>query len=802
MNAERQQSPVGLAPAAWVALGCIVPLLLVHSGFSSFLAAAPHALEAEPIGLPNVHPSDGLGSRGLSIMAWIAFSSTLLLGLVAALRARYGRDSSLPIMAALWILIAVCNLLRSFVNDDWVNQAQASPESLSLAWGITRGFSACAILGLLGIALWQEQRGREVSSLGLPLLMGTGLFVLLAPIFWRSLVGLVSAPSAIPGKGLLAWLPTLTLVFAASVLYPRYRRGHRDAVTAAFGLSLIPWLGAEICLRFISLGPFDSGFWIAEFLSVGASFLPLGGLLLDDLKTTRDYGAQTLYLDEQRKKFELQANALDQARQKAEEANRAKSEFLTNISHEIRTPLTAIVGYAELLARPNRDGKDDPAWTKGLRRGSDHLLSLVNDILDLSKVEAGKMRVTLAPRSPLQIVRQVVQMMRPQAREKLLDLSLELVGKLPRQIVTDEIRLRQILVNLVSNAVKFTDSGSITIKMRMRGQATRSPCLEISVKDSGIGIPEERLSDIFAPFTQVAEVDQVRREGTGLGLDISIRMARLLGGDLSVQSSPGIGSNFTLILDVGSMHELEFADPSDLSKAAEKPSPPDETPELEADFSGCRLLVVEDGRDNQRILRFLLEETGALVDIAENGREALDRVSASAKSYDLILMDIQMPVMDGYEATAELRRCGFEAPIVALTAFASSRDLERCVDVGCSHFLTKPLVPRDLMETLEKHLHARLRLPKIREGGAAESLAQNPRFLPLIRKFLRSLPDRIFALERALRGGDEEAILTLVHQLWLSRNREYGLCVPGNSPGGGWGRRRPRPTPRTTRATF
>ncbi|MFP6640679.1 MAG: ATP-binding protein [Myxococcota bacterium] len=432
------------------------------------------------------------------------------------------------------------------------------------------------------------------------------------------------------------------------------------------------------------------------------------------------------------------------------------------MSHEIRTPLTAIVGYAELLVRPRRDSVDRDAWIKGLRRGSNHLLSLVDDILDLSKIEAGKMRVSKAPQSPVQIVRQVIQLMRPQAREKMLNLSFELTGKLPREIDTDEVRLRQILVNLVSNAIKFTDSGGVTIKMRVRRLSAESAVLEISVEDTGIGIPEEKLSAVFAPFTQVAEGT---REGTGLGLDISIRMAQLLGGELAVQSTEGKGSTFFLRLNLGPMAALDLADPSELNRHPEQLLFDQNSTVEDIRFDGYRVLVVEDGRDNQAILRFLLEEAGAKVGIAEDGREAVDEISAAGKDYDLVLMDVQMPVMDGYEATAKLRQIGFEAPIIAVTAYALPRDLERVLAAGCNDFVTKPLIPADLLRKVESWLSPREASVVHEASDRPSRLTENERFLPLLRKFLAGLADRITAIESAQAEGDEAALLSLVHQL-------------------------------------
>jgi CheY-like chemotaxis protein/HPt (histidine-containing phosphotransfer) domain-containing protein/anti-sigma regulatory factor (Ser/Thr protein kinase) len=432
------------------------------------------------------------------------------------------------------------------------------------------------------------------------------------------------------------------------------------------------------------------------------------------------------------------------------------------MSHEIRTPLTAMVGYAELLTRPRREAGDQEAWMKGLRRGSNHLLALVNDILDLSKIEAGKMQVSLSPQSPLQILRQVVQLMRPQAKEKMLYLSLELAGHLPRNIDTDEVRLRQILVNLVSNAVKFTDTGGITIRMRMRRQGRDSSMLEISVKDTGIGIPEDRLAEIFFPFTQASEQPH---QGTGLGLDISMRMAELLDGELSVQSQPGKGSTFSLGLDIGPVTKLDMVEPSELVQTPDPPLAADASLDAEPSFEGRRLLVVEDGRDNQRILRFLLEEAGARVDVAEDGKKAVDAVMASEKSYDLILMDVQMPVMDGYEATAELRRRGFQAPIIAITAYALARDLKRCLAAGCNDFITKPLVPGQLLSTLHHWLGRDA--PSSLQGGGTKSClpGREQRFRDLVQGFLAGIPDKVTAMEAARRSGDEDSLRTHVHQI-------------------------------------
>jgi signal transduction histidine kinase/CheY-like chemotaxis protein len=620
---------------------------------------------------------------------------------------------------------------------------------------------------VLGVALvvWMEGRDRFVSSCALLVAASVGFAVLahgLTARFAASNLLIQDASLAQLVTQTVEWLPAAIYVGAAFLIYPRYLAVRSDAVSAAFALSLIPHLAAEFYKTFLSANLLDSAFNIAHVLDTLAYLLPVGGLLFDYFSTFRELEQKTARLNEQSEKFKTQASALDQARKKAEEANRAKSEFLANMSHEIRTPLTAMVGYAELLTRPRRAAGDQEAWMKGLRRGSDHLLALVNDILDLSKIEAGKMQVSLAPQSPLQIARQVVQLMRPQAKEKMLYLSLEMAGSLPRSIATDEVRLRQILVNLVGNAVKFTDTGGITIKMRMRKQTKESARLEISVKDTGIGISEEQLSDIFSPFTQASEQ---LHEGTGLGLDISVRMAELLDGQLSVQSTPGKGSVFTLGLNVGPTVNLDMVEPSELAKTPDPSLAANNSAEMDLCFDGRRFLVVDDGRDNQRILRFLLEEAGAQVDVAEDGKQALDAVACSESAYDLILMDVQMPIMDGYEATAELRRRGFHSPIIAITAYALARDLKRCLAAGCNDFVTKPLVPGQLMRILQRWMGEKVPSPASVGFPKGSGPGREQRFRELVEGFLAGIPKKISAIENARAAGDEESLRTQVHQI-------------------------------------
>jgi len=398
--------------------------------------------------------------------------------------------------------------------------------------------------------------------------------------------------------------------------------------------------------------------------------------------------------------------SLRQARAQAEAANLSKSEFLANMSHEIRTPMTAILGYADLLEldgelTPDREEALDAIRT--IKANSNHLLTIINDILDMSKIDSGKMSVESIEISPVDIIDEVTDLVRRQCDGKRLELKVVFETDIPKSIKSDPTRLRQILLNLLGNAIKFTEVGSVTLSVSFFSETST---LEFAVIDTGIGMsPEQRdLIARFEPFSQADTSTTRKFGGSGLGLRICNGLACILGGTIEVESELGVGSRFTLAIDVGSSPAIELIGKNDLA-LGKKLSPAQTSAVRCTDnvkLQGCRVLLAEDGPDNQRLISYHLRKAGAEVQLAENGLQAVQCIQEAADGKlalpDLILMDMQMPEMDGYAATRRLRELGFTLPIVALTAHAMAGDRQKCLDAGCVEYLTKPIDREELIE--------------------------------------------------------------------------------------------------------
>ena len=427
-------------------------------------------------------------------------------------------------------------------------------------------------------------------------------------------------------------------------------------------------------------------------------------------------------LQEQKAELELRFRQLEQARTEAnvarleaENANRAKTEFLASFSHEIRTPMTAILGYADILLDPSLNENLKVNSVQVIRRNGEHLLTLINDILDIAKIEAGKMTVENIACSVEDIVYHVESLMRDLAASKNISLETSFMGPIPRVCKSDPNRLRQVLINLVGNAIKFTSQGSVKIVTSFE-PASSSVCslIRFDVIDTGIGLSPEQSAKLFQPFCQAEGSTERRFGGTGLGLAISQQLARLMGGAISIESKVGLGSTFTVRVAAGN-HSAELYTPEAKktgtnNDAADSPAEQHAAQASKArgacKYEG-RVLMAEDGPDNQRLIRFQLSKLGIEVDVADNGLIAVqkfDLAQREGRPYKLVLMDMQMPELDGYAAARHLRVRGWKGAIVALTAHAMAGDRERCLENGCSDYLSKPIDRRELLRVLDETL--------------------------------------------------------------------------------------------------
>jgi signal transduction histidine kinase/HPt (histidine-containing phosphotransfer) domain-containing protein/ActR/RegA family two-component response regulator len=489
----------------------------------------------------------------------------------------------------------------------------------------------------------------------------------------------------------------------------------------------------------------------------------------------------TMHRDHLEELVESRTIELTAARDRAEEANRAKSNFLANMSHEIRTPMTAILGYADMMLSPVQTMSDRINALQVVRRNARHLMDLINDILDISKIEAEKMMVEKIPCDIAQAAVEVASMLRPRALAKQLSLRVEFQGPIPASVLTDSMRLKQVLMNLTGNAIKFTEKGEVCIKVWVeRRPAGNRACFAVS--DTGIGLTSGQIGKLFKPFVQADESMTRKYGGTGLGLVISKKLALYMGGDISVVSDQSTGSIFTFWVETGPLDNITMREGLTEAMLA-VPVTGDGSDDIA--LRG-RILLAEDGVDNQQLLMMYLTTAGAEVVLAENGRLAVER--ARGEKFDVILMDMQMPELDGYAATSELRRLGFTLPIIALTAHAMSGDRAKCISAGCTDYLTKPIDKELLLRTVASYLQTVRSenqtgiplVPKPIDQPLSEPVSVSPiRFDPginpvaaispamhkAVAEFVSRLPDRVSSLTALSDGGDVEELRRIVHQL-------------------------------------
>ncbi|MFK7778594.1 MAG: ammonium transporter [Gimesia sp.] len=417
-------------------------------------------------------------------------------------------------------------------------------------------------------------------------------------------------------------------------------------------------------------------------------------------------------LETAREELEEKAARLKKANIDAEASSRAKSEFLANMSHEIRTPMTAVLGYTDLLIDESWGRPSSLKLLDVIKRNGNYLLEIINDILDLSKIESGKLAIETIPFSLIEKLKEIQTLMNVRAENQELQFKLSFNGKIPILINSDPTRLKQILINLLGNAIKFTpDGGKVILETSFLNSESDMPLLQFRIQDTGIGMTQEQIESLYQPFVQADSSTTRKFGGTGLGLAISKRLSEMLGGDLICESVPNEGTVFTLTIKIGELETIEFYDdPKAALKSIKVTNQNDSSnagTSREKIKGTCSVLLAEDGIDNQRLISTLLKKEGASVMLAENGeialRRALDALE-NGKPFDVILMDMSMPVLDGYGATQQLRELGYKLPIVALTAHAMSGDREKCLLSGCDDYITKPVNRaklRDIVHTYQ-----------------------------------------------------------------------------------------------------
>ena len=390
---------------------------------------------------------------------------------------------------------------------------------------------------------------------------------------------------------------------------------------------------------------------------------------------------------------------LEEKTNEAMAASVAKSAFLANMSHEIRTPMNAILGFAHMLRQGNYENENERVeFLDTICTSGQHLLGVINNILDLSKIEAGCLVTETISVSPHQLIADVISITRVNALSKGLGLDYNWIGPVPKFILTDPAKFRQLLINLIGNAIKFTEKGGVHVVARLMAKQKN---LQIQVIDTGIGVPADKLDTIFTPFSQ-ADASMTRRfGGTGLGLSISRKIAVALGGSLIVESQLGVGSTFTATIATGEIGELHLRGAPPVADVIPASEADDHEPKKSAP-KGCRVLLVEDGDINRRLICKMLNHHGIEVLEAVNGQIGVDL--ATTHEFDVILMDMQMPIKDGYTAAKELRAKGLSIPIVALTAHAMTGDEEKCRNAGCSDYLTKPIEEDQLLAKITELL--------------------------------------------------------------------------------------------------
>lgn len=454
---------------------------------------------------------------------------------------------------------------------------------------------------------------------------------------------------------------------------------------------------------------------------------------------------------------------LEKAKNLAEESVRIKEQFLANMSHEIRTPMNGIIGLSNVLQKTPLS-PDQRKYLNAIRTSADNLLVIINDILDFSKIQAGKVTFEETTFNLPEVIRHIMAVLEVRAHERFNSLHYTIDNNVPEHVTGDPVRLSQILNNLIGNAIKFTEHGSVCLTISCMKQTDDETLLQFSVSDTGIGIPEDKLETIFESFTQASNDTTRKYGGTGLGLTISRRFVELQGGKIEVKSRYGKGSLFSFTIPFRLCEKNDTSHPDEEGNAEKAP--------CAEELGKLNVLLAEDNEINQLLVSQLMSDWNFNLDVVENGKQALEKLSE--KDYDLVLMDMQMPVMTGYEAIEQIRQSDSTLqtmPVIALTAHATSGEVEKCLAAGANAYVSKPFDPDELLLKIAELLHARLTAKPVTEESWQADLESLNRhredefMLELLQLFVRQTPKVLWEIQQASKAGDWKNLLHFANEL-------------------------------------
>lgn len=501
-----------------------------------------------------------------------------------------------------------------------------------------------------------------------------------------------------------------------------------------------------------------SGSAITETLSFFGTPLFISGILLLWCMVWASIILSSLVTKLQKQKQILadQAADIEESHDAALAASQAKTSFLANMSHEIRTPLTSIIGFAESCLDANQSMSERYDATSTIIRSGNHLLHIINEILDISKIEAGKLDIEIRPVKLSELLHEVNMFVKVLAQEKGLTFGINHSFPLPKIIHTDQLRLKQILLNLCSNAIKFTEKGHVFLNVSYLPQSEQ---LKLEVVDTGIGMTTDQMEKIFAPFQQADSSITREYGGTGLGLTLSKQLTEILEGELTVESTPGKGSHFITLFKLNEIdtNELDYED--DYQAVFQEPVP---VPQTTPSVSG-KLLIAEDNPDIQALVKMLINKIGADMTLVENGKKAVEK--ALTEDFDLIFLDIQMPVMDGFEALKQLRENNYKKPVFAMTANTMKKDQNKCFAAGFDGFISKPIDKNDLYSVIIDYLKAAEESTTQPTFITSDILLNEPQIIDLVDAFLDRIPEIMGVINQAYTEKDWEEIAEQIHQM-------------------------------------